>query len=195
MQQLPPSKPVNESGNPDAIALRATMSILQLQRQQALRDMRTLERQKGMALSDPEGFARGISEGRVRARGTAGILPTNPPDEAEEEEEEEEEDDEDRAVDGAQSHSFGEIPSAQNVVRMPPINWAHYHVVGESLDKLHEEQRVRPSPGVLGREEDLRPRERAPEHVVAGPYNPFVDKLEKVDKAGGRTKAGGKKKG
>lgn len=177
------------------------MSILQLQRQQALRDMRTLERQKGMALSDPEGFARGVTEGSVRARGTAGILPTNPPDEAEEEEEEEEEEeddedeDEDGAVEGTQSHSFGEIPSAQNVVRMPPINWAQYHIVGESLDKLHEEQRIRPSPGVLGREEDLRPRERAPEHVVAGPYNPFVDKLEKVDKAGGRTKVGGKKKG
>ncbi|KAL2037276.1 hypothetical protein N7G274_009965 [Stereocaulon virgatum] len=161
MYSLPPSKPISESENPDAIALRAAMSILQVQRQQALRDMRTLERQKNLALSDPEEFARGVAEGRVRSRGTAGILPTPSTtndevgDEAEERSEGEEE-----AVDGKERHVFGEIPSAQNVVRMPPVNWAQYHVVGESLDRLHEEQLLRPTVGVLGREEDLRSKER-----------------------------------
>jgi hypothetical protein len=69
---------------------------------------------------------------------------------------------------------FGQFPNPQNVVRCPPINWAKYHVVGESLDKLHEEQRQRPEPGNPRRDEYDRPLE----HVIAAPYRPFVDKLE-----------------
>ncbi|KAL2262855.1 hypothetical protein VTK26DRAFT_9242 [Humicola hyalothermophila] len=45
------------------------------------------------------------------------------------------------------------LPKPQTVVRCPPINWAQYGVVGESLDKLHAEQLAAPTPGtpaVLG---------------------------------------------
>lgn len=226
IDQLPLSKPISESDNPDAIALRAAMSVLQIQRQQALRDLKKLEAQKEAAIQDPEGFARAIQDGRVKARGMSGVGPY--PDDADSEDSDDEEELDEKmgeatAMDtnppDAPPHStspapaqpsttapppdkykdFGKIPSSQNAVRMPPINWAKYHVVGESLDKLHEEQRLRPSPGQPARDEDLRPRERAPESMIAGPYNPWVDKVGTKEgrtrsSGGGGGKRGGKKK-
>ena len=125
------------------------------------------------------------------------------PYEEEEDEEAEEEDDDEEGGDEPESarekESRMEIPGSQNVVRAPPINWAQYHIVGESLDKLHEEQRRRPVGGEPIGEEDLRPKERAraPEHVIAKPYDPFVDKLGTG--GGGRTRketgGGAKKRG
>lgn len=214
------------------------MSVLQIQRQQALRDLKMLEKQKGMAMEDPEGFARAVQRGDVRARGMSGVGPYGGGEEEEDEEEKEEMDETaqedklvkpeadgviqtDRRTDGVATEAgpvgrgvnsmrtdnrqprvtagiaatqreaykdFGDIPSSQNVVRMPPINWAQYHIVGESLDKLHEEQRVRPSPGQPARDEDLRPRERAPESVIAAPYNPWTDKVGTKE---GRTRSSG----
>lgn len=69
---------------------------------------------------------------------------------------------------------FGTVPGPQNIVRSPPINWAKYHIVGESLDKLHEEQRARPNPGQPRRDDDPL---RAPKHVIAKPYSPWADKI------------------
>ncbi len=183
------------SDNPDAIALRAAMSILQIQRQQALRDMKTLEEQKFKALGDPEAFARGVSEGKIKARGVQDIMPTA-------DEQDQDEDSEDNlnseshpftngGEDGRNFEPFGTLPSAQNIVRMPPVNWAKYHIVGESLDRLHEEQRARPIPGQPLRDEDLRPKERALESVIAAPYNPWVDK---VGEKPTRTRNGAKRK-
>lgn len=194
-QPPPPSRPISMSDNPDAIALRATMSILQIQRQQALRDMKRLEQQKIKALADPEAFARGVSEGKIQARSVQGIVPTAD----EQDQDEDSEDDMSTETpgstkvggDGGKVEPFGTIPSAQNVVRMPPVNWAKYHIVGESLDKLHEEQRARPIPGQPLRDEDLRPKERAPESVIAAPYNPWVDK---VGEKPTRTRNGAKRK-
>ena len=195
-QELPPSQPISISDNPDAIALRAAMSVLQIQRQQALRDMKTLEVQKEKALEDPEGFARGVSEGKIKARGMTGIVPAA----------DERDDDADNGGDemdtevqghkldgeeGGKEASFGTIPSAQNVVRMPPVNWAKYHIVGESLDKLHEEQRARPSQSFPLRDEDLRPRERAPQSIIAAPYDPWNDRLGSRPT---KSKGGAKKK-
>lgn len=216
MSEPPQPVPISESTNSDAIALRAAMSILQLQRQQALRDMQTLERQKEAAVADPESFARDVASGKVKARGMRGVLgpvgevgvvrgssigADRGGDEAMhggvvegvEDGEAMDDDDDDSEDEGGKSTvdmvgAFGEIPSEQNVVRMPPINWAKYHIVGESLDKLHEEQRSRPVPGQPLRDEDLKPRSRAPEHVIASPYDPWRDKLEGKEK--GRTRSG-----
>ena len=209
MPEPPQSVPFSESTNSDAIALRAAMSILQLQRQQALRDMQTLEQQKKAAVDDPEAFARDVASGKIKARGMRDILgpvgemPQGLPDvdsrregempevaadqvkEAVEMEDSEEEDNE-RAA--GPSHAFGEIPTEQNIVRMPPINWAKYHIVGESLDKLHAEQRSRPVAGQPLRDEDLKAKQKAPEHVIASPYDPWRDKLEAKEK--GRTRSG-----
>lgn len=72
-----------------------------------------------------------------------------------------------------QSFDFPPAPTPQDVVRCPPIEWAKYHILGETLDKLHEEQQLRP--GVGGSE--------GRESLVAGPYNPFVDRLDSEDRA------------
>lgn len=209
MSEPPQPVPISESTNSDAIALRAAMSILQLQRQQALRDMQTLEKQKEAAIANPEAFARDVASGKIKARGMRDILGpvgemkdvvngSNPRhkggldghavDDAMDGEEMDDSGDEDDKSEVANDNAFGEIPSEQNVVRMPPINWAKYHIVGESLDKLHEEQRSRPVAGQPLRDEDLRPRQRAPEHVIASPYDPWRDKLEAKEK--GRTRSG-----
>lgn len=158
--------------------------------------MQTLEEQKSTAMAHPEAFARGVSEGKVKARGVQGIIPT-----ADEQDQTGDSEEDDVATgshhaldagDGSEAYKhFGIIPSAQNVVRMPPVNWAKYHIVGESLDKLHEEQRARPSQGQPLRDEDLRPRERASESVIAAPYNPWVDK---VGEKPTRTRSGAKRK-
>ena len=206
MSEPPQPVPISESTNPDAIALRAAMSILQLQRQQALRDMQTLERQKEAAVANPETFARDVASGKIKARGMRGVLgpvgevqaslnggdyggsegvAEHVEDGGAMDDSEDESDDKPTAETGG---AFGEIPSEQNVVRMPPINWTKYHIVGESLDKLHEEQRSRPVAGQPLRDEDLKPRPRAPEHVIASPYDPWRDKLEAKEK--GRTRSG-----
>lgn len=209
MSEPPQPLPISESTNSDAIALRAAMSILQLQRQQALRDMQTLEKQKEAAIANPEAFARDVASGKIKARGMRDILGPvgemkngvnslnlrhkgeldgGAVDDAKDGKEMGDSGDEDDKSETGSDNAFGEIPSYQNVVRMPPINWAKYHIVGESLDKLHEEQRSRPVAGQPLRDEDLRPRQRAPEHVIASPYDPWRDKLEAKEK--GRTRSG-----
>lgn len=179
--QPPPLIPILESENPDAIALRAALSILQIQRQQNLRDMRKLEQQKKEAVADPVGFASDVTKGKVKTVSGNGLLVGSTP-EVEHKTSSSSDDFQDSALDSdsdderplRERPKFENIPGPQKIVRMPPINWAKYHIVGESLDKLHEEQRKRPTPGQPRRNEDLS---RAPEHVIAAPYNPWTDKV------------------
>lgn len=209
MPEPPQPVPISEATNSDAIALRAAMSILQLQRQQALRDMQTLEKQKEAAVANPEAFARDVVGGKIKARRMRGVLgpvgetqdgldggdtgrrgerDDGPADDVGDGGAMDESGDEGDGLTVETAGAFGEIPSEQNVVRMPPINWTKYHVVGASLDKLHEEQRSRPVAGQPLRDEDLKPKQRAPEHVIASPYDPWRDKLEVKEK--GRTRSG-----
>lgn len=175
----PAPVPISETDNPDAIALRSALSILQMQKQQSLRDIRTLERLKKAAAADPEAFAREFAAGNLSARGEAGFVNLT------HEEGEEDGDGEGRRREGLRA-GLGTIPSPQNVVRMPPVNWAKYHIVGEPLDRMHEDQQRRPFAGEPRREE---PVQRAPEHVVASPYRPLVDKLETPAKVKGDSKS------
>src|SRR5262249_18341694 len=48
---------------------------------------------------------------------------------------------------GSDDAKFPSLPTPQNIFRCPPINWAKYHISGEPLDRMHEEQLRRPSPG------------------------------------------------
>lgn len=75
---------------------------------------------------------------------------------------------------GEKPSKFENPPAPQNVVRCPPINWAKYHIVGEPLEKLHDQQRMRPSPGQIQRDEE---REMAKECFVAKPFDPWSDRL------------------
>lgn len=173
----PPPVPISESENPDAIALRSAISILQMQKQQSLRDIQSLERMKDVASADPEAFARDLAAGKLRTEDTGAVIQFTEDDEMDTDEDNENETDSEQAKSKDPKLSpFGRIPAPQNVVRMPPINWSKYHVVGESLDGMHEEQLRRPSPG------DLRRGEPAPEHLLASPYRPFVDRLDKTKK-------------
>ncbi|KAF7596139.1 hypothetical protein BBP40_003037 [Aspergillus hancockii] len=173
----PASVPISESENPDAIALRSTISILQLQKEQGLRDIRKLERLKAAAAADPERFARELAAGNLTAKDPGGFVNFTHTDDDDEEE--------DDGLENSKERGMETIPTPQNVVRMPPINWSKYQIVGEPLDRMHEEQRQRPSLGEPRREE---PTQRAQEHVLASPYRPLVDKLESPDKVKGVSK-------
>lgn len=171
-----PAAPISDSDNPDAIALRSAISILQLQRQQSVRDLQHLEKQKCDAVADSNGFAEELVAGRISMRSGGGLigLPLVSGSRTTEETaiEDDLSDSEGRNT-PTQMPKFGPVPTPQNIVRCPPINWAKYHVIGDSLDKLHEEQRLRPISGEPLKDE---PR-RAPVHVIAAPFRPFEDKV------------------
>lgn len=170
----PPPVPISESDNPDAIALRSAISILQIQRQQSLRDLKTLEQQKQAAVADPVAFAQGLSAGKVKSASTTGLFDGTSGSHNSTATQSTGSDPDNQHAANQADPNFGTIPGPQNIVRCPPINWAKYHIVGEALDKLHEEQRARPTPGEPQRDELPA---RATEHVVAAPYRPWADKL------------------
>lgn len=177
----PPPGPVSESTNFDAIALRAAISVLQVQRARSARDIQRLHDLKAAALSEPERFAQDLLAGNFTDGSTSNPLhatlsdlypeavrsrperqeasvrlegqprPDEIPDSqatpATSFDSEQQPQREHQHMDSSPATPFPRIPQPQNVVRMPAINWAKYHVVGESLDKLHEEQRRRPDPG------------------------------------------------
>ncbi len=172
----PPTTALSETDNPDAIALRSAIAILQMQRQQSLRDLTMLERQKHGAVANPERFAQALETGEIATRDDGmRLCPNSKTKRQASFHMAMDEGSSDSEVQTTQSQDcgFGPIPTPQNIVRCPPINWNKYHVVGESLDKLHDEQRLRPLPG----ETSTNNSSRAPLHLVAAPYRPFVDKI------------------
>ncbi|KAK5127133.1 hypothetical protein LTR85_008493 [Meristemomyces frigidus] len=66
---------------------------------------------------------------------------------------------------------FARIPGPQNVVRMPHVSWDKYHIVGEPLDRMHEQQRRWPGSFAYG-------QDRGRDFAVAAPYSPFLDRLD-----------------
>jgi hypothetical protein len=272
----PPAQPINFDENPDVLALKSAISILQLQRARATADIQSLSRAKAAALADPAAFVADLVAGRVgterggetlllggRRAAEDGLAEGEEEEESDEDEDEDEDDDEnddddadadddeqgsttprsrsgrrvpgrmgrgeidgtDREMsttDGAGGRrrrtkhkgkdtsaaaagpaDWRKLPRPQNVVRCPPINWAQYGVVGESLDKLHAEQLAAPTPGaplVLGPGGTYEPGladqnqlagaagGEPPRRLVgiAAPYTPGKDKLEKKGKSGKR---------
>ncbi|KAJ9628334.1 hypothetical protein H2204_009309 [Knufia peltigerae] len=157
----PESLPVNLDDNPDAIALRSALSVLQIQRQRALQDMRDLEKMKNAALKDPEQFIKDLGQGKL-AHSTQDEVDMVGSDNSTGETAED-------------TSKFGKLPNAQQVFRTPPIEWAKYHIVGEPLDRLHEVQQH--YPGYT--EETNGTGNRSTPQVIAAPYRPFVDELER----------------
>ena len=208
--QTKPLLPFSESDNPDAIALRSALSILHIQRQNALRDLKTLERQKKIAKADPEAFAADLVAGRVKtvqSSGGLGVIAPQSEKQYHAPAKEEEVDEDDSAAvnhtegqrnppkyspDGLQRHrsKFDDMPGPQNIIRAPPINWAKYHIVGESLDRLHAEQQARPTPGQPRRDGDETSRPApGPTSVIAAPYSPWTDQLSSSEGQGSRTRS------
>lgn len=175
----PPPIPISESDNPDAIALRATLGILQLQRKQASNHLTQLERQRKIAISDPRAFAAALARGGITSSSdvplefTDGNQDVTTDDPNEEDNEAMDHEGKTSEAKTPLEESFGNIPGLQKVVRCPPINWAKYHVVGEALDSMHEEQRRQPSSNIPNTEESDGP---SVEDVIAAPYDPWSDR-------------------
>lgn len=166
---------IDFSSNPDVIALKSAISVLQVQKQRATADIQALSRTKDDAVHNPDEFVKDLLAGKVntkssQARGSH------------------DEDDERRT----EKKSWTTLPIPQDIVRCPPINWSQYAVVGESLDKLHTEQISRPvqgSPAILSpsgtyefRGSD-QPQQQAEVYIgVAAPYAPGRDKIDKKAK-------------
>ena len=72
--------------------------------------------------------------------------------------------------------AFPPLPTPQNIFRCPPINWAKYHINGEPLDRMHEEQLRRPSPGEPEHNGSANAARPQP-YVLAAPYSPLTDQL------------------
>ncbi|KAH9902247.1 hypothetical protein F4778DRAFT_116219 [Xylariomycetidae sp. FL2044] len=260
----PRPEPIDFDSNPDVLALKSAIAILQIQRSKAQRDMGQLDRVKRAAIADPEAFTRDITTGRVRVEGDGlfvGGVRTD--DDSSSSEDSEEESDHDGAADtkmesgngdrgeasatskvttdvnmssaqsgmdtngsaprttdpqnqinppreakpankpsdrtaGDNPRPWATLPKPQNIVRCPPINWSQYAVVGESLDKLHNEQVLRPAqgqPAVVGADgrfefkgDGVGRQERYT--GVAAPYAPGKDRLDKDSSRKGKGAAG-----
>ena len=168
--QRPAPIPIDEEANPDVTALKAAASVLQLQKEKAKRDIQALKEIRDAAIQEPEKFVEELRMGRLQHEADHSN-PLKATFEDESDEDEDEDGDEDVMMGSDEQNSiskFKRIPNSQVVVRCPPINWEKYHVVGEALDKLHEQQRHRPTPG--------QPWSEEREAIVAAPYSPFKDK-------------------
>lgn len=209
----PPPRPLDFDTNPDVLAIKSAISILQIQRARAQADIAALGRAKDAALREPLAFVDDLRAGRVSTAPEAPTLfdPFAPLDE--DGDDSDSSSDEDAAAADASatkgkqpagaaskpanqrgkdpSPPWRNLPKPQNVVRCPPINWSQYAVVGESLDKLHNEQVARPNPGapaVMGAGgvyefkggSSSQAGAPGPRFVgVSAPYDPQRDKLEK----------------
>ncbi|TDZ73201.1 hypothetical protein CTRI78_v001387 [Colletotrichum trifolii] len=208
---LPPPRPepIDFDSNPDVLALKSAISILQLQQKKATADVQRLNKAKNAAVQDPAAFIADLKAGRVHTEGDK-LFPDS--------------DDSDSDDDGAEGKKpepaggvkpeegsasqaklpeqpqkqepkpWESLPKPQNVVRCPPINWSQYAVVGESLDKLHNEQKARPSqgaPATLGASgtyefTGVPGGNQRPYPGVAAPYTPGKDRIDKKTKGGRR---------
>lgn len=97
----------------------------------------------------------------------------------------------------SQQRKWEKLPKPQNVIRCPPVNWNQYAVVGESLDKLHQDQISRPNEGMpqrfgsdgqyhFGGDGQRRGSELG--NALSAPYTPGKDKFERMG-----TRKGGKR--
>lgn len=189
-----PTDGVVEADEIDAIALRSAMSILQMQRERCKVDMRILEETKSRAVAEPEFFVQELKAGRVhhasprrRLLGAEAVaLGSSSSQRVTREASDFPASIRTVAVNEASSvpsTSFSPIPTPQDVVRCPRVNWAKYHIMGEPLDRLHAEQMRRPGAGELQGK-----NAQAPEALVAAPYRLWADQIEPPCTANGDQK-------
>ncbi|EFX00964.1 hypothetical protein CMQ_2045 [Grosmannia clavigera kw1407] len=150
---LPPAPTTLDfSTNPDVIALQNTIAILQLQKKRATADIQALQAAKEAALANPMAFVE-----KLQAVGTRDEAAGNNGSADENDSSDDGDDDADSLNSKNPSSNTGSasasvpdprrLPKPQNVVRMPPINWNKYAIVGEGLERLHAEQIRRPAVG------------------------------------------------
>lgn len=95
------------------------------------------------------------------------------------------------------------LPEAQDIVRMPPINWAQYAVEGEAFNKVHNNQLTHPTrgtPAVIGTDGTYEftgaanPDDGKKVDGISAPFNPLRDRVEEKKPARGGA-AGGSRRG
>lgn len=195
----PPPEPIEFDTNPDVLALKSAISVLQMQSKKAKRDMVALQEAKMAALDNTQAFVTDLANGHVHMEGAG------PRDEESSESSSSSSDEDEDDESGSQparsktepmdttsprrssreARPWSSLPAAQNIYRCPPINWSQYAVAGDSLDQLHREQQGHPAQGVPatlnpdGRYE-FKGVGKQDEFVgVAAPYNPLKDVLNK----------------
>ncbi|UNI15068.1 hypothetical protein JDV02_001639 [Purpureocillium takamizusanense] len=205
----PPPEPLDFDANPDVLALKSAISVLQVQGRRAAADMQTLSRARDEALADPDAFMRDLAAGKVKSAGDEAryVPPRRANDDDDDDDDREDDQGEEDDSSSSSSSSSDEdadatskgsrepkpkawtsLPQPQNVVRCPPINWSQYAVVGESLDKLHAEQVSRPTQGMpasigTGGVYEFKGDGRQEKYLgVAAPYAPGKDRIDKKHK-------------
>lgn len=131
-------------------------------------DAETEDRDGGEASTSGLGPSPMEAPGKGKAAATAASQPRQPPP------------------------SWTNLPTPQDVVRMPAINWSKYAVVGESLDKMHREQLAKPTLGTPatvaadGKAYEFKggpnPDDGKKSVGIAAPYDPLHDKIKKPRK-------------
>ncbi|EMC93225.1 hypothetical protein BAUCODRAFT_42208, partial [Baudoinia panamericana UAMH 10762] len=173
----PPSQPFSSDDSIDGLALKAAIASLQFQKHQAEKDIKGLEATRKHALQQPHAFTEALVAGKVKEvkpqfGGIGAILQAAISAQQEVEDEEDDDDGEEHAAPGAEHNKppdFSPFPGPQDVIRMPYINWEKYHIAGDALDHMHEQQRRWPgSHFAYG-------QDRGREFAVAAPYSPFQD--------------------
>jgi hypothetical protein len=185
----PPPVPIDFENNPDVIALRSAISVLQVQRGRATADIQALSKIKDEATADPEAFLRDLAAGKVKSQEHKIDFSALNDDDDDDGDDEDEDGDANMTTKEPQ-RSWTNMPNPQNVVRAPPINWAQYAVVGESLDKIHSDQLSRPpqgAPATLaanGAYEFKGADDKRERHTgIAAPFDPLKDKVDRKSKS------------
>ncbi|KAK2589844.1 hypothetical protein QQS21_012482 [Conoideocrella luteorostrata] len=180
----PPPEPIDFELNPDVIALKSAISVLQVQKSRATADIQALNKVRDEALEEPEAFITDLAAGKVKPRDDIAFGT----DDSDDEHGEGEDSKCSSRERNEKARAWSSLPRPQEVVRCPPINWAQYAVVGESLDKLHSEQVSRPSqgtPAVFGSNSlyDVRNEGKQEKYTgVAAPYTPGKDAVDRKAK-------------
>ncbi|RDW84371.1 hypothetical protein BP6252_01961 [Coleophoma cylindrospora] len=190
----PPPQPIDFESNPDVLALKASISILQVQRRNAENDIQALNQTKKRALADPDSFVQALSSGKLKHKADSLFAPEGDASDSEDEEGEGTGDGvADVGCTTPTAKSWPALPTPQNVVRQPAINWTQYGVIGESLDKLHADQKARPNEGKpqrIGADGTFVFSGEGPKRQadigIAAPYTPGKDRIDKVKKGGKR---------
>ena len=188
----PAPVPIDFEDNPDTLALKSAIAVLQLQRKTAERDMKILRRIKERAAEEPNDFLDKLAKGEIKTVASDSISDS----------EGDEDGDVEMFIDGTGSNGtkkqqeWERIPGPQNVVRCPPVKWEKYAVVGESLDKMHQDQLKIMNEGMPQKYVDGQyhfggeghRREGYLGNEIGVPYTPGKDLIEKMS-----TRKGGKR--
>lgn len=178
-----------------------------MQKARSTHDIQTLDQLKELNRKDPVEFLRQLTAGKLKPEaGVEGVLGATISPElikmlsavdliATEQAKQASADGEKMQLDGENEEGteYPRFPAPQQIIRTPAINWSKYGILGDSLDKMHEEQRTYPS---LGEPERLATRDSQPatpiveqhqytedkaeKYVMAAPYDPLKDQVAGV---------------